>query len=106
MLEQGPIEKAIIEQSYRLKRPIPDKIANAPELKTGHELYYVAFLELNSCRQIGFSIGPIPWTAIRDYCVEHEIEGEQKDDLFDCVQALDRAYMDWYQKELERKSHK
>lgn len=35
----------------------------------GLELYLNAFWDLNSCRQIGMDVGPIPWTAIQKYAI-------------------------------------
>lgn len=84
--------------------PLPSRIANAPELDIGLELFYVAFFDLHSCRQIGFSAGPIPWTAIRDYANEHNIFGDQREDLFYYVQMMDKAYLEWQSKEADRKS--
>jgi hypothetical protein len=102
-LEQGPVEKTIIEQSRRQNLPLPDKIANAPVLEIGLDLYYTAFLELMTCRSVGFSAGPIPWLAINEYCNAHEIYGEQKDDVIFHVHALDSVYLDWSSKQLEKK---
>jgi hypothetical protein len=39
--------------------------------------------------------GPIPWLVIHQYAEVNEIEGEQREDLFWHVAALDRAYLKW-----------
>jgi hypothetical protein len=70
----------------------------------GLELYYIAFLELSTCRAFGMSEGPIPWTAIQEYCLVNEIEGEQKEDLLVIIRDMDSCYIDWRNKELERKN--
>lgn len=82
--------------------PLPDKIANAPELARGLELYFMAFQELTTCRSLGMSVGPIPWTAIKLFCDEHEIEGEQRDDAFYLVKALDDAYREYLDKQADK----
>ena len=78
----------------RERLPLPRKIAEAPALFQGLELYYDAFLELNSCRTTGFGLGPIPWTAMCDYAEAFELDEEQKDDLFYYVRAMDVAYLE------------
>jgi len=78
----------------RERLPLPAKIREAPSLFQGLELYYDAFLELSSCRFTGFALGPIPWTAMRDYAEAFELDEEQKDDLFYFVRAMDVAYLE------------
>ncbi len=73
--------------------PLPQRIQDAPELWLGLDLYYGAFLDLNSCRPSGWGICPIPWTAIADYTEAYGITGEQRDDLFYFVRAMDTAFM-------------
>jgi hypothetical protein len=92
-LEQGPVEMRIIEQCVRDKMPIPAKMQNAPALLLGLDLFYVAFLDLYSCRSVGFGEGPIPWTAISEYCDRSEVHGEQREDMFYFVRALDNEYL-------------
>jgi hypothetical protein len=87
-LEQGPTEKTIIETCIRERRPLPDAIAKAPQLFMGLELYYVAYLDLSSCRSIGMAEGPIPWLAIYDYAQRLGMDEEQRDDLLFFVQSL------------------
>lgn len=65
----------------------------------GVELYYIAFMDLTSCRSVGYILpGPIPWSAIHIYCEAHQIEGEQREDVFYHVQHLDKSYLDWMTK--------
>lgn len=93
-LEQGPTERTIIEQSVRQRLPLPDRIANAPELFPGLDIYYTAFLDLTTCRQLGYGAeGPISWLVIDEYADRSGFEGEQREDLFYHVQEMDRAYV-------------
>ena len=89
------MEGLILRECARDKRPLPEAIANAPQLLPGLDLYYDAFLALSSCRSLGMAEGPIPWTAIRSFADEGGFEGEQRDDLFFHVRSLDRVYLDW-----------
>jgi hypothetical protein len=62
-----------------------------------------AYLELTTCRTLGYGEGPIPWTAINTYCKVNRITGDQRDDLFYHVRNLDSEYLKWRASELEKK---
>jgi len=102
-MEQGPVEKLIIEQCYRNNMPLPEKIANAPELTPGLSFFLAAFFELSTCRyKGGMGDGPIPWVAINEYCKYHRIRGEQREDLEYHVQKLDIEYLKFQAKRAEK----
>ena len=86
--------------------PLPDHILNAPTLLPGLALYYNAFHDLSSCRTLGMTLGPIPWTAINDYCYHADITGEQRDDMFHHVMALDDEYRAFVEKQSEARQKK
>lgn len=106
MLEQGPSEQSIIDQCVRERRPLPEKIAKAPELFWGLELFYLAWRELDTTRQVAFAEGPIPWLMIREFCWCHEIDGEQAEDLLYHVRELDNCYLEWRAKKREAQRQK
>lgn len=95
MLKQGKADRKIIDQCIREGKPLPDRIANAPELWWGNELYYLAWVELDSTRTVAMAEGQIPTSAIQDFCVWYDIDGEQREDLLFHVRALDNAYLEW-----------
>lgn len=83
----------------RENRPLPDRIQNAPSLWPGLELYYTAFMDLMSTRQIGFSgIGPIGWDKIQLYARECGMDADQTEALHNHIQAMDSHYMAYYNK--------
>lgn len=65
---------------------------NAPELFWGLELYYDAFLDLQSCRSLGMAEGPISWHAIYEYAIRHQFSEGQHDDLQYYISRMDAAY--------------
>lgn len=85
----------LIEVSKKRGVDLPEKVANAPELLTGLEMYFVAFTRLNTCRQIGFSFGPIPWTAIREYAFDLGLDDEGFDKFLIVIQEMDSVYLNW-----------
>lgn len=65
-------------------------------------MYHMAFLDLTTCRGTGYNTeGPISWLAIKEWADANEIEGEQREDLFYHIQALDKAYLDFKAKKLK-----
>lgn len=84
--------------------PIPPKIANAPELTLGLELYLEGFLDLSSCRSVGMSLGPIPWTAMDRYCEVEGIADETRDDFIYLVKGLDVYYLELMEAKSKRES--
>lgn len=79
-----------MQECYLRHSRLPDAIQNAPDLYLGNEVWYAAFLDLNSCRDLGFGVGPIPWTAIADYASAWELD---IDDLEFFIHEMDRVYL-------------
>lgn len=94
-MEQGPVEEKIIIAAYKAKRPLPDRIQNAPNLSPELEIYYRAFWELSTCRSVGFALGPIPWLAIRKYAEVGEFDSDMTQELHYYIRAMDERYLRW-----------
>jgi len=97
-LQHGQVEQQIIEQAMKSGQPIPSRIENAPSIMPGLELYYIGFMELTSSRQMGWSIGPIPWLAIEQYCVMKGLDEEQQEAMHHHIIAMDTVYMKYQAK--------
>ena len=93
-LDVGASEQTLIRQAQAAGRPIPDRIANAPRLMPGLDLYLNAFFDLDSERTHGFSLSPIPWGSIFAYGSAYGFDKEQQDDLIYFVRKLDQAHLD------------
>lgn len=92
-MEQGHLEEQIIKQAVKSGLPIPNRIENAPSIAPGLELYYLGFLRLNSSRQMGFSIGPISWLTIEQYCDANDLDDFQREAMHHHIVAMDTAYL-------------
>lgn len=90
----------------RDRQPLPARIADAPEVFLGLELFYTAFLELTSCRPQGMTEGPISWMTIAEYADRKQLEGAQREDLFYFIPYLDAVYLEHKAKKLEAGSKK
>lgn len=74
---------------------LPQNVKGRPELRLGLGLFYVAFAELNSCRQVGMGDGPIPWTDVHAYGLANGYDAELLDELHEHIAAMDAAYRKW-----------
>lgn len=83
--------------------PLPQRIQNAPQMGFGLHFYFAAFLELSSCRQIGYAPGPIPWTAVQEYARTHGLDEEQCEDMHIFVQEMDTVYVSHMSKKASAK---
>lgn len=95
----GKLEQQIARQAFLANAPMPDKIANAPSLELGLDLYLSAFFELEGDRQIGMGIGPIPWSVVNQYAKAYHFDEEQSTKLHRYVKALDAVYLNHVNKD-------
>ncbi len=84
--------------------PIPDSIINAPELDHGLSYYISVFNALTGSRPSsdGF-VARIPYQTISLYCKDNGIWGEEREDLFHHVNALDVCFVTHMFEEMEKK---
>jgi hypothetical protein len=92
-MEMGQAEQRMIRECYRRKKPLPERIQNAPDLLVGLELTFDAFTELNTCRQTGWSAGPIPSWCIDDYAERLDLDAEETEDLLYLIRMMDQAFL-------------
>lgn len=79
---------------------MPKRIAEAPELRIGLELYYSAFMDLCTSRQ-GFGDGPISWSTVNEYAKAYGLDDEQSEYLQFYISRMDIAYMQHVNKKTE-----
>jgi hypothetical protein len=79
----------------RSGQPLPERIANAPELRLGLVLYINAFFDLDTERSHGAMVGlkHIPWSSIKDYALAYELDEYQTESLFYFIKAMDCAHL-------------
>ncbi len=89
----GPIEQNIAKQAMRSGAPLPERIANAPELKPGLNLFLQAFFDLDAERTHALTLTPIPWTSIKAYAEAYDFDDEQTEDLLYHVRRMDDEHL-------------
>lgn len=90
----GSKEQSLAKQAMRAGQPLPDRIANAPQLIPGLHLYLNAFFDLDSERSHSFGYSRIPLSAIREYAIAYEFEDYQQEDLIFFIKRMDSANAD------------
>lgn len=76
---------------------------NAPELWTGNEFYYRAFLRLHTGRRVGFSEAAISWADIEEYGLRFGLDEAEREDLEEVITRVDKEYLDWRKDDNKRK---
>lgn len=64
-----------------------------------------AFWALSTCRQMGFSPGPIPWNHVHAYAEFAGLDRENGFAFSEVMRAMDNAWLD-YQAEEQSKAEK
>lgn len=57
-------------------------------------LAWQAFCDCSADRQIGFGVGPIPFSSLCLWCSIHGIDGADRAYLIELVSAVDRDYLE------------
>lgn len=60
-------------------KAVPAAFLDRPEIEAEHLLFWDAFWEIGTDRQLGSSIGPLPYSSLRRYAADHGIAGDLLD---------------------------
>ena len=90
-LELGGIEEDIETVASNMGRAKPKAMLDRPQPLAGTELYLQAFYHLDGERQIGMSIGRIPWSAVEHYADVGEFTAAQTIALHKLIGKMDAA---------------
>lgn len=99
----GAIEQSIARQAALNNQPLPERIANAPELLPGLDLYLQAFFDLDSERSHSFGLTRIPYSAIRHYASLKEFDEDQTQRLVVLITEMDKANLERLDAQREKK---
>lgn len=90
----------VIDQAIEKDLPIPDSLANPPQIKFGLEIYWNAFLNLNCDRASSFDVGPIPTVAILSYASYYDIDDVES--FLEVIRRMDNAFIEHHTKKNKR----
>lgn len=91
-----------IEAAIAKRKPLPDWYEDEPPLFPGDEFYLQSFWDLSTCRAIGMSPGPIPWTAIVEYARYKQLDSGMLGPFVDIMRRLDAVYLEDTSREMDR----
>lgn len=89
-------EAHVALQALRMRRPIPDEIANAPEVRPDLEIFWAAFWDLRGERGADL---PIPYSKARAWCRDYGMSEDDFADLWFLVRRMDETFMEWAAKQ-------
>ena len=67
-------------------------------------MFLKAFWDLSSDRQIGMSVGPLPWSSIQRYASHLGLERGNIETLHVVLRSMDEVFLRYLDEERERKS--
>ncbi len=70
----------------------------------GLELTFNAFIELNTCRNTGWSAGPIPSWAIDDHAERLGLTEDETEELHHLIRAMDGEFLKYAARKNEKKT--
>jgi len=105
-LELGTKEKRIMEECYRRRRPLPERIKNAPELLVGLEHFYDCYLELSTARSVGWDALPINVNQIYEYAHNLDFDEDEAAELVFFIMRMDAEFLKIMEEKKARESKK
>jgi hypothetical protein len=84
-------------------RKAPAWFENHTELLPTEYFYIEAFWSLNSDRQLGMSVGPIPWSVIQEYGTAKGLDCGNIEALHIVVRCMDQVFLRFMREEQERR---
>lgn len=73
--------------------PLPQWFLDEPAIDRAERVYIEAFVDLQTCRQIGMDVGPIPWRDIAAYGDRLGLEGPMHRLFCRVLRAMDEAWL-------------
>ena len=94
MTDLGKNAHRIIQAAIDAGDPVPEDLIG-PELDEGYRFAYEAFNALSTDRQVGFGVGPIPWSAIDQFAQRYGIvDIDEFERLNYLIRVMDGVYLE------------
>ena len=83
----------VIKAAKESGRPLPKSLRDVQPVQAHQKLYLLAFQDCTTCRQVGMGLGPIPWTAVREWCTAARLSEIESDEVWFVVTRIDEAFL-------------
>lgn len=88
------VEKRIRQQARVAGDVLPPDLVSPPRLAEDLAVYFAAFYELSTDRQITMGgVGAISWTSIMTFATIYDFNSEIRDELLYFIRSMDNAYL-------------
>lgn len=95
-LKYAGVDESIYLQAQKNGQPLPDFLANKPMLRQGLHYYMRAFFDLETERNVGFAVCPIPITKIIEYGRYLNHKEWELEDFILIMRSLDNVALKFY----------
>lgn len=99
----GLVEQQLAKQALRARQEMPDRIANAPVLFPGLQIYLQAFFDLDFERSHSMGATHIPFSSVVDYARAFEFDEEMTEDLIYFIRQMDIEHVKLIAKKQEER---
>ena len=72
-------------------------------MEDGDDFYMEAFWNLHTCRQLGMSMGWIPWIAMERYATVWGLDEDNTRAFIMVIRSMDGAYLEWEHEQSEER---
>ena len=69
------------------------KLFGWPDMPPGWDWIWEAWIDLSSCRMVGFGVGPIPWTAMKAWADDKNLNCIERQDLYHLIPSADAIFL-------------
>ena len=95
-LKYSCVDESIYMQAKKNGQPLPEFLANKPTLKQGLHYYMRAFFDLETERNVGFVVSPIPVTKIIEYGRYLNYKEYELEEFILIMRSLDNVALAYY----------
>lgn len=88
-----PDIQKVINAAREAGRPLPKAVRDLPDIQPHQKLFLLAFQDCCTCRQVGMGLGPIPWTAVKDWCHASGLTPIESEEVWFVVTKMDEAFL-------------
>jgi hypothetical protein len=92
-------DEQLVKAAITNRLPIPKAIQEKPTVPQHDLLFWQCFMDLCGTREMGQSLGFIPWTAVHQWAMRHEIlDPDDFEELRYVVGAMDEFWINHFRK--------
>ena len=92
-----------VKQRLEQGKEPPSWFYDEPHTSDAEWFYIRSYFKLATCKGVGMSMGPIPWTAIHEFVDRIGFDQEMRGVFERVIWSLDNEWQDWSDRESKKK---